>query len=1080
MKKNTICVALFLVLCSVFFVFLSPIASAGLDYSVPGQTGNVTLTAADILTRVMGFTLTDTERVYLERYCDTVLRYDDRISTRYVSVYYHEEDKTLTVYAESYEYVSSDGMTVVWTPDSFTLSGETVAAEESEGGYTATFENVSESPELTVTAGYRTTLTIPRSVANRLLNLAYNDAAEWESEIARREEEYRVCEAEYRSALSEYENYLDARSRYLAEYEIYSVYLAAKAEYDERLADYNAYLSDMEEYSADMIRYREYLSALEKYNTDYSVYLAYLSEMKTYESALTKYNSYLSALETARHQLAGFELVYLPMTDGRTLYDAVMGSTVDSVIENKSAFTAAPFYADPAVIDAAGESTTILRELMTEYRSITNEEQKYHFYTTNYDLLRTSFTKLLRSLDTLYSGKIRGSIISDGKDRKYRILLAQLILTVNALTDGEVRDSSGARIYNMSWTVDSVTVREILENKSYYTDNGSAAPLSDGYPTPVGEPTKPETVEKPTAPTPVNEPIAPEPVEKPEEPEAVKEPEEPPFVSDPGDPPEPYVPDTVVTSLISARKSGEISPRDELAADAHYAAVTSLIKSVFGAKEVTVRFFSHDGTEIYRTTLDSGTYAGFSGDLPKKADDARGSYTFSRWVDEDGNPADLSAVWQDMKLYPEFDIEYNYYDIGWTADGKRTVVSVKWGDMPTCPVPPEKAPEGSYCYTFTGFAPEPEPVTGAREYTAVFSVGYLIPLSSGGAEITQDAASYTVDCTQTGDREVDLSGFFRIWDGTRQLVLKLRDCTLTLRPSELRRVAEEGTPRIRVSVSASQTGRKRYVLSVLDADGGVCDIALKTTLSVPEDTDLPELRLSVPDGDGGRSYVKFSKDGERVSFQATSGAEYSFNAEYPVNVIPGDLVGISVALRYAYPGEPVPVSVQVPDGTKLLYMSVIRPDGRETVFTGGSFIMPESAVSIAATAVKQEYMIVFMSDGRVLKRQVLCYGDMPTAPESPKKIADGEYTYTFAGWSEEVRPVTGDMIYAAVYTGIPIEREPEPAIVLSDRLKRLFLTAIAVGGVSVFGLIPSGVILIFGTRKRKRLSSDRKNGVPRD
>ena len=1080
MKKNTICVALLLALCSVFFAFLSPITSAGLDYSVPGQTGNVTLTAADILTRVMGFTVTDTERVYLERYCDTVLRYDDRISTRYISVYYHEEAKTLTVYAERYEYVSADGVTVVWTPYSFTLSGKTVAADESDGGYTATFENVSESPELTVTAGYRTTLTIPRSVANRLLNLAYNDAAEWEGEIARREEEYRVSEAEYRAALSEYENYLDARSRYLAEYEIYSAYLAAKAEYDERLADYNAYLSDMEEYSADMIKYREYLSALEKYNTDYSAYLAYLSEMKTYESALTKYNGFLSALETARHQLSGFELVYLPMTDGRSLYDAVMGSTVDSVIENKSAFTAPPFYADPAVIDAAGESTTILRELMTEYRTITDEEQKYHFYTANYDLLRTNFTRLLRSLDSLYSGKIRGSIISDGKDRKYRILLAQLILTVNALTDGEVRDSTGARIYNMSWTVDDVTVREILENKSYYTDNNSGTPLSDGYPTPVSEPVKPAIVEKPAAPTPVNEPVAPEPVEEPEEPAAVEEPKEPAPVTDPGDPPEPYVPDPVVTSLITACKNGKISQREELAADAHYTVSTSLTKSVFGAREVTVRFFSYDGTEIYRTTVDSGTYAGFSGELPKKPDDARGSYTFSRWVDEDGNAADLSAVWQDMKLYPEFDIKYNYYDIGWTIDGKRSVTSVRWGDMPTCPVTPEKAPEGSYCYTFTGFAPVPEPVTGAREYTAVFSVGYLIPLSSGGAEITGDTASYTVDCTSTGDREVDLSGFFRIWDGTRQLVLKLRDCTLTLRPSELRRAAEEGTPRLRVSVSESQTGRKRYLLSLLDTDGEVHDIALKATLSVPENTELSELRLSVPDGEGGRSYVKFSKDGERVSFQATSGTEYSFNAEYPVNVIPGDLVSISVTTKYAYPGEHVPVSVLVPDGIKLLYMSVIRPDGRESVFTGDSFIMPESAVSIAATAVKQEYMIVFMSDGRVLKRQALCYGDMPTPPEDPKKIADGEYTYTFAGWSEDVRPVTGDMIYTAMYTGIPIEREPEPAIVLSDRLKRLFLTAFAVGGVSVFGLVPSAVILASGAKKRKKLSSNRKNGAPRD
>ena len=60
------------------------------------------------------------------------------------------------------------------------------------------------------------------------------------------------------------------------------------------------------------------------------------------------------------------------------------------------------------------------------------------------------------------------------------------------------------------------------------------------------------------------------------------------------------------------------------------------------------------------------------------------------------------------------------------------------------------------------------------------------------------------------------------------------------------------------------------------------------------------------------------------------------------------------------------------------------------------------------------YTITWVVEG-VTSTEVYEYGTTPEFKGSTDKAADPEYTYTFAGWDNEIAPVTGDATYTATY-----------------------------------------------------------------
>ena len=56
-------------------------------------------------------------------------------------------------------------------------------------------------------------------------------------------------------------------------------------------------------------------------------------------------------------------------------------------------------------------------------------------------------------------------------------------------------------------------------------------------------------------------------------------------------------------------------------------------------------------------------------------------------------------------------------------------------------------------------------------------------------------------------------------------------------------------------------------------------------------------------------------------------------------------------------------------------------------------------------------------DGAVLKTETLAYGETPSC-DAPEKADDGQYSYTFSGWTPAVVPVTEEVTYTATYSSV--------------------------------------------------------------
>lgn len=144
-------------------------------------------------------------------------------------------------------------------------------------------------------------------------------------------------------------------------------------------------------------------------------------------------------------------------------------------------------------------------------------------------------------------------------------------------------------------------------------------------------------------------------------------------------------------------------------------------KAVFEQKvnQYTVTWKNWDGSILSEDTVNYGEVPVYTGSQPVREGDSEHSYVFAGWTPE------ITAVTGNAEYTAEFTENINLYTVIWQNwDGTELErdENVPYGTTPEYNgSTPVKEGDAQYSYTFTGWSPEADSVTGNITYTAVYT-----------------------------------------------------------------------------------------------------------------------------------------------------------------------------------------------------------------------------------------------------------------------------------------------------------------------------------------------------------------------
>ncbi len=1061
------------------------------DFSREGSQHTRTLTTTDILDAIEGIELGEAERAYLLEYGDTEIKYEDGITASYVRVDY--DGSSVLLYAYEYKYVADNGVEITWTPVSASLFGVEQTLTLAGGAYATRFKSVTDADETTaVDVRYTLAITVHTETLEDIVNKAYDDSFLWEDYIYERDLEYSAAVDEYLSAKERFDTYLALLAQYELDEQAYNAYLVEKRNYDIAVNKYNKYLADLATYEAEVKAREEYLKLDAQYKLDAQEYTKYENAYAKYEAEAVIYADYLSKLDKFNAHLAIMEYARTPVTDmNRSAYTDIMGGTVDKVLAERDLLR--ELHAPERVIDLAGASTRNLRTIFTEYYAIESDVAKYDYYSKNYTAIRDNFVNLFTSLDCLYTSNGVQAAISTAEtlypdsnyDAKFRILIANLYVIAHALSDTPIKSVSTSLIgskdtvaprYKRGYTYTSFTIDElhpktlaqILGDAKYVKDTNNAKPLTTGHPGFMAEPVPPEFMARPTPPAYVAEPTAPAIVADPgDAPAEVAQPTAPTEVEKPTVPEE-YVAPEVVGALIAARGVTLVERDREFDTPAAITVEKTVSKRFVNVSEIVVAFHDENGQLIEHHTIDSGSTVNFEGDLPRKPEDAKAVYTFAGWQKKDGTRVDLSSVEDNVDLYPYFHEDYKYYTVTWMVDGNAVTEVLRYGTLPCYSAgTPEKPSTPLYVYTFIGWDKEILEVTEDVVYTALFEEGDVIP-SDGDVTVTFDGNDYLVDATSgRNTRSLDISGILERSVGLTGVKIVTRSATLEISPASVMLLKERAASKIHISVITNAQGYFRYSVTADSPDARNAPVDIPVELTVPLTRELnSRVRLRALSPDGGITYVRYTVADSQITFTANVGYNYELCEEYSVSAFSNDTVTFTLSSSVALYGDVVKVGVELAPGVILKSLYYVDGDGNVgEIRASRVFEMPKSDVTVMAVTEHIRYTVTFMNGDSVFTTVSCIWGAIPVPPDTPKKASDGEFTYTFVGWEEDVSPVTGDAVYHAVFEATPIPVVDEPVSTRPSILEMFKGGVIAVGVLLFILVVWVGTSCILNARR---------------
>ncbi len=392
------------------------------------------------------------------------------------------------------------------------------------------------------------------------------------------------------------------------------------------------------------------------------------------------------------------------------------------------------------------------------------------------------------------------------------------------------------------------------------------------------------------------------------------------------------------------------------------------------------------------TAVPVGSTPTYNGATPTKDGDAQYSYTFAGWSLDGANVVTPTAT-GNVTYYAVFTPTINSYTVTWEIDGSIVKVdNVDYGEIPEYGgETPTKTGNAQYSYTFAGWSPEVNSVTGDITYVAQFTETlnkYTITWVVDGVSSTTEVEYGTVPTfngTPTKEGNAEYGYEFAGWD----------------------------TEPVAVTGPATYTATFNQVASLYDVQWEVNGEIVETDVDVPYGT-TPEFNGTEPtkaaDAQYTYTFAGWSPEVSAVTGDVTYVAQFTGTLnKYTITWI---VEGVSTTTEVEYGTVPTFNGTPTKTGNEQYSYTFTGWDTTPVAVTGAA------TYTAVFTQTVNTYKVEWYVNGEIVETDAAVpYGTVPTFDgATPTKEATAQYSYTFAGWSPEVVAVTGNIVYVAEFT----------------------------------------------------------------
>ena len=488
-------------------------------------------------------------------------------------------------------------------------------------------------------------------------------------------------------------------------------------------------------------------------------------------------------------------------------------------------------------------------------------------------------------------------------------------------------------------------------------------------------------------------------------------------------------------------------------------------------KAYTITFIDESGQVLQTSEFEYGQMPYYMNGVPAKEADDQYEYTFAGWAPE------LTAVAGEETYTAVFDRTLRSYKITW-KNWDDSILKEENFDYGTTPEYsgdiPQRSENDQYTYTFSGWTPEIEEVSGEAEYKAVFTPeerSYTVTWkdSDGITVLWTDTVPYGTVPVYGGETPEKESTdqyeytFERWWPEAAEVTQDTEYTavyTETLRNYTVTWYDGDGNELDQKSVAYGETpeyegedpgkenpnpAKYTYTFDGWYVNGNKEDkvaffrtVTGDTTYTASFTETINQYQITFRDEDGRDLLTQNYDYGTLPEYDtsllvkdSTPEFTYTFDHWNPaVTEVTGDAVYTAVysAVKNSY------TVTWIVDGTETTetyeygqmpsHADPVKESTEQYDYTFSAWqpaLAPvtENAVYIADFIPSlRSYTVTWVDEnGDVLDTQNVEYGAVPEYNgRPPEKAGDDQYTYTFNGWTPNISSVTGDTVYTATYT----------------------------------------------------------------